>query len=310
MALDFVALDVETANARRGSICSIGLAVVAGGQVVRTENMLCRPPGDLGHFDAFNTRIHGITSSKVANAQTFRERLVQMNDIIDGRQVVAHNAAFDINAILQACDAAGVTSPELDFACTLVLSKRILKHLVNYGLTYVCDDLGIPLIRHHDAAADAEACARIAIELARRCESGSIADLASSVNVKLGRLSVGSLDRCTGRDLGADGEAKNNRATLIANLEADPGHPFYGQVMVFTGALSLQRREAGAKASAVGATLGESVTKRTTILVIGDQFDGNSVADFNTGKAIKAKKLKADGQSIEIITEKDFFDML
>ena len=82
MSLDFVAVDVETANAQRGSICSFGLSVVRSGKVVRTEDWLTRPPRQLDHFEGRNIGIHGITPGMVKHAPSFRQRLAQVLEVI------------------------------------------------------------------------------------------------------------------------------------------------------------------------------------------------------------------------------------
>ncbi|MFC4127218.1 hypothetical protein [Nocardia rhizosphaerae] len=73
MILSFAAFDVETANPARGSICSLGVAVVRDGVRVRTHSLLCRPPAAVGDFAPFNVRIHRITPARVADAPTFAE---------------------------------------------------------------------------------------------------------------------------------------------------------------------------------------------------------------------------------------------
>ena len=54
---DFIALDVETANADFGSICSIGLVHFRGGTVFKSLTILIDPEDD---FDPINVKIHGL----------------------------------------------------------------------------------------------------------------------------------------------------------------------------------------------------------------------------------------------------------
>lgn len=307
MSLDFVAVDVETANAQRGSICSFGLAVVEGGKVVRTENWLTRPPAALDWFDGFNIGLHGITPAMVEDAPAFTERLDQVLEVIGDRPVVAHNAAFDIGAVRQGCDADELDWPELTYGCTLVLSRRVL-NLLSYRLPIVCDELGISLLAHHNAGADATAAALIALELARLQEAASLEELAAGVHVRLGRLSGHAWNGCVRAWSGVGGSGYGQ--TPGANPEADPGHPLYGQVMVFTGGLSLRREDAWAAVALLGATPQKGVNKQTTMLVVGDGFSGNSIEEFHTGKAAKAVHWQAKGHTIEVLTEGDFFEML
>lgn len=188
MSLNFVGLDVETANSKRGSICSFGLSVVRNGKVVRTENWLTRPPATLNWFDGRNIGVHGITPSMVKNAPPFKKRLAQVLEFVGDLPIVAHNAAFDTSAIRGGCDADGLKWPVLTYGCTLVLSRRILLNLPSHKLPIVCDALGIPPFDHHQAGADANAAALIALKLARRQKATSLEELAFGVQVRLGML--------------------------------------------------------------------------------------------------------------------------
>lgn len=193
MSLDFVALDVETANSQRGSICSFGLSVVRNGKIVRTENWLTRPPALLDRFDGRNIGIHGITPGMVKNAPPFRMRLAQVLEVVGDLPIVAHNAAFDTSAIRGGCDADGLEWPDLTYGCTLVLSRRILPNLVCHKLPVVCKELGIPPFDHHQAGADAWAAALVALKLAGRQKASSLEELAFGVHVCLGKLNSRSV---------------------------------------------------------------------------------------------------------------------
>src|SRR5450756_894328 len=233
--------------------------------------------------------------------------MAQVLEVVGDRPVVAHNAAFDIGAIRQGCVYASVDWPELTYGCTLVLSRRIL-NLLSYRLPIVCADLGIPLLDHHHAGADANAAALIALELARRQHVNTLEELASSVDVRLGHLNIAAWLGCVRISSGSGSPGCGQ--TPYANPDADPDHPFYGQAIVFTRGLSLRREDAWAAAAAFGATPEQGVNKRTTMLVVGDGFTGNSVEEFHTGKALKAVRWQAKGHTIEVLTEGDFFEML
>jgi DNA polymerase III subunit epsilon len=63
MGLSFAALDVETPNSSRGSVCSIGVAIVRDGELVAQHSWLCQPPST--GFDTMNMSIHGIHPADV-----------------------------------------------------------------------------------------------------------------------------------------------------------------------------------------------------------------------------------------------------
>ena len=56
--LDFAAIDFETANAEQTSVCSVGIIVVRGGEIVHRYYSLIRPEPD--YYNYHNTRVHGL----------------------------------------------------------------------------------------------------------------------------------------------------------------------------------------------------------------------------------------------------------
>ena len=159
MSLTFAAIDVETANSNRGSICSFGVVVVRDGKVTEKHHFLTRPPRELDWFDGFNVMLHSIRPADVADQPGFSERLAQVLAIVGDLPVVAHNAAFDIGAIRMGCDADDLDWPTLTYACSLIMSRRAGLELLSYRLPLVCEALGFPAGQHHRADDDAEAAA-------------------------------------------------------------------------------------------------------------------------------------------------------
>jgi DNA polymerase-3 subunit epsilon len=159
----FVAIDFETADEGRDSACAVALVRVEQACIVRREVRLIRPPRR--HF--LFTPVHGITWSQVAYAPTFAEVWPELCPVLDGAVfLAAHYAPFD-RAVLEACcERGGLTPPALPFHCSMQLARQYW-NVRPTKLPDVCRFLGLPL-RHHDAGSDAEACARIILEIARR----------------------------------------------------------------------------------------------------------------------------------------------
>ena len=65
----FTAIDFETANSYRGSVCAVGIAIVDNGAIVKTDSCLVRPKEM--RFDPINIGIHGIKPDMVQSAPTF-----------------------------------------------------------------------------------------------------------------------------------------------------------------------------------------------------------------------------------------------
>ncbi|MFH0901079.1 MAG: 3'-5' exonuclease [Pseudomonadota bacterium] len=158
MSACFVALDFETADYGRDSACAVGLVRVEDGAVVARVARLIRPPRRSFVF----THIHGITWSDVAEEPTFAPVWREMCPVVDGAEfLAAHNAPFDRSVLRTCCAKAGIAPPNLPFRCTVRMARQAWG-LRPTRLPDVCAYLGLAL-KHHDAASDAEACARIVI---------------------------------------------------------------------------------------------------------------------------------------------------
>ena len=164
--MNFVALDVETANSFPGSICSIGIVRFERGEVVDQFYSLIKPPPEMGEFSRFNIRVHGISPAQVDSAPNFSELYERLDSFLSGNTVAVHNSSFDARQLYAAMEHFGIEG-KYDFACTLALSRRMLR-LPDYKLPTVCNHLGIRLDEHHNALADAAASGRILYALSSK----------------------------------------------------------------------------------------------------------------------------------------------
>jgi DNA polymerase-3 subunit epsilon len=154
----FVAIDFETADYGRDSACAVALVRVEEDQIVRRVAWLIRPP----RREMVHTGVHGITWAMVANQPTFKEIWPRLSPLLEGAAyLVAHNAPFDRSVLRACCGAAGLAEPAQDFECTVQMARRLWA-VPQANLPFLCQRFGIPL-KHHDAASDAEACARLVL---------------------------------------------------------------------------------------------------------------------------------------------------
>ncbi|MBR6441130.1 MAG: exonuclease, partial [Bacteroidales bacterium] len=79
---DFAAIDFETANGARTSVCSVGVVVVRGGVVVDTFYSLIQPEPNYYYY--WNTRIHGLSHRDTDNAPLFPDVWAQIAPRIAG----------------------------------------------------------------------------------------------------------------------------------------------------------------------------------------------------------------------------------
>ncbi len=283
--MNFVAIDVETANADMASICQIGLVKCENG-VLSDEWKTYVDPED--YFDGINVSIHGIDESIVKGAPTFPELGDTLRSYIDGKVVVCHTH-FDRVAMHQAAQRYGVCAPECTWLDSARVARRTWKECAwkGYGLYNVCKILGYDF-KHHDALEDAKAAAHIL--LAATNESGI------------------DLDGWLRRVRQPIDPTAGSSAPAIRR-EGNPEGALYGDVLVFTGALEIPRREATDLAAAIGCQVASGVTKKTTMLVVGDQDIKKLAGHEKSSKHRKAEELIACGIPIRIIKESDFKEL-
>ncbi len=155
----FTAIDFETADYKRDSACAVATVTVENNNIVHRYTQLLRPPRSKFVF----TYIHGITWADVQGSPTFAEAWPELEAIIERSDfMVAHNAPFDKGVLNKCCEAAGIITPDKRFSCTVKAAREAWQGLPSHKLNVVSDHLGIAL-QHHDAASDAEVCAKIAI---------------------------------------------------------------------------------------------------------------------------------------------------
>lgn len=333
----FAAFDVETANEDAGSIIQLGVAVVRGGKVAERYSWMCRPPKGLEYFDEANVAIHGITAADVAGEPTFPEQLAKFVEVVGDLDVVAHNARFDFTALSRACRAEDVAAPKLDFACTYMWARQMQLGLPNLKLPTLAEAAGTSLENHHDATADAVACAEVALWLMEQQRATSVKDLSQKASLNLGQIGSGRVrmvrydpsgvastgagtNAGTGASSGAKtgGSAPARRPRRNAkwdaaktpdtipdpNPDADPSGLLYQQRVTLTGDFTpYDKGFLWDKIAFAGANINKGVTKKTTILVAGPW-------DSVTSKEKRARQLQAEGQEIQIWSEKELFTAL
>lgn len=187
--LDFTAIDFETANSSNASACAVGLVRVRDGEIVEKTGWLIQPPAGHDRFFELNTRIHGIREEDVVGALGWSAQLRDLSAFIGGDILVAHNAGFDMAVIKRACEATGDEHPAYRYACSLQVARRIYQ-LESYRLPFVAAEAGFADFPHHNATADAMACAHVMIDAARRVGAYDIETLAELSGVKVSQISI------------------------------------------------------------------------------------------------------------------------
>jgi DNA polymerase-3 subunit epsilon len=279
----FTAIDVETANADFASICQIGVVRFDDGEVVSEWQSLVNPED---YFSSVNVGIHGITDESVASAPTFPQLHDSLVARLHGNVVICHTA-FDRVSIERACQRYALGVPNVTWLDSARVARRAWpEHCAQrgYGLKKLATLLSLSFTAH------------VAVEDAR--VAGCVITRAMTH---------------TGLSL-TDWLARVKQPILPTrhNHDAPEGAegPLANEVIVFTGALSMSRGEAAILAAQAGSNVRESVSRETTILVVGDQDIRKLLGHEKSSKHRRAESLIQGGQPIRIIGEADFLKLV
>ena len=156
-----------------------------------------------------------------------------------------------------------------------------------YGLKKVCKIIGFEF-KHHDALEDAKA-------------AGAIINAA----IKKTGLTIDGLFTRVGQPINGS-MAASSRIKLEGNAEGE----LFGQSLVFTGTLSIPRKEAAFMAAEIGCSVASTVSKKIDYLVVGDQDVSKLAGKVKSAKHLKAEELISKGVAIRILKESDFKELV
>ncbi|MGD8327176.1 MAG: exonuclease domain-containing protein [Sphingomonadales bacterium] len=283
--MHFVAIDFETANSDYSSICSIGLAEFQNGQKSAEWYSLINPKT---YFDPRNIDVHGITKSDIKNAPSFVDVNGKLRHFLQNKIVVTHSA-FDRAALQRATAKWKIEDIQCHWLDTARLARRTWPQFSKrgYGLKSICEFLQYEF-EHHHALEDAKASAFILLQA-------------------LDVLGLTIDQACERIRQPLDPSAPSYSASIHRN--GNPDGPLAGEKIVFTGALQFPRKEVATIAAQAGCDVSDSVTRKTTILVVGDQDLDKLAGHEKSSKHRKAESLREKGLPIKIIQESDFMDI-
>ena len=285
--LSFHAVDVETANVNRASICQIGIVTVQDGQITQEWQSLVNPED---WFDPYNVAIHGISAHTVQQSPTMPELRAELSARFTLPTVVSHSA-FDRIAFERAFARYALEPLPIRWRDSALVARRVWPEQYaqrGYGLKNIATDLGITF-HHHDALEDARTCARILLHAYAHAGATVLSLLKEGIStpVRQPRQKVYPL---SGRRVKSDG--------------------LHGKKVMFTGRLSMTRREAKELVTLAGGAVYSNATRGVTTLVVGTQNAQQQNGYAKSSKHRQIEQLITDGCSIDILTEEDFVELL
>lgn len=160
----FVVVDLEAtgSNPRSDQLIEVGMVRLQGMRPRWRYDSLVKPSIPI---PAWIQRLTGIRESSVETAPAFEEIAPDVMEGLADAIFVAHNVDFDLPFLYSHLRAEGFRPPHCSRLCTVNLARRALPDAPGYRLDTLSEHLGISLDRHHRAIDDADATARILVEL-------------------------------------------------------------------------------------------------------------------------------------------------
>ncbi len=168
----WVVVDVETSGFRPGHARVLSVAALAldgDGHVEQSVVSLLNPGVDPGP-----THVHGITAEMLEDQPVFAEIAADLAELMHGRTLVAHNAAFDYSFLTAEAEIAGVVLPVDTVMCTVELARRLELGLDNLRLETLARHWDVPQTRAHDAFDDALVLSRVLQPALRRARQREV----------------------------------------------------------------------------------------------------------------------------------------
>lgn len=274
----FVAIDVETANGNRHSICQVGMAMVSHDGRVDTHGFFVDPDEP---FHSFNSQLHGIDAGTVRGSPRFAGALAPVRSFLERHALIQHSN-FDKMAFDAACARGNLAPLTSAWSDSVRIARKAwpeLRGQGGHGLGNLKKVLNLNF-RHHDAVEDAWAAAQVVLLAEERTGQGFA-------------------------ELGATA-ATRARFPAKVGLPGNEQGPFFGQSVCFTGRLGLDRMQAARLAAQAGFEVRTGVTKALTLLVVGDQDADAAI----TTKQRRAQDLIAKGADLRVLTETEFGNLL
>jgi DNA polymerase-3 subunit epsilon len=303
--INFVAIDFETANESRASVCQVGLSFVENGKIVDTRSWLVRPKDN--RYVDFNITIHGIGPGDTVDKPEFDVIWKELYPLIEGKILIAHNAAFDMHVLRQTLDLYDLVYPNINTVCSCILSKRAYPGLLSHSLENMAHELDIMQNSHHDAGDDARVCAEICLKAFQKDGMDDFSKITDMYRIIMGTMSYDNRSYIGPRSKREYTQKQKVDAKTIVTSKHDPDNLFYDRHVVFTGTLlSMERKDAMQIIADLGGYPENGINSRTNFLIVGQQ-DFKIVDESGlSGKQKKAAQLFQKGQDIEIISEDDF----
>lgn len=285
---DYCVLDTETTglSAYYDEIIEIGILRVRNNEIVDRYDQLIKPNFDI---DDFITALTGITNDMLEGMPSIDSVKTDVLSFIGDDIILGHRTSFDMRFLNEGFKEQSYNQ----YMDTMQFARKLYPELKHHRLSDLTDYLGLHN-NEHRALADCIATKELYDAVKSRMVEKNLAI----------------------EDLWITGESHGGKGIDIKAIKpdevvVDKDGFFYNRHVVFTGKLEkMLRKDAMQLVVNLGGILDNSVNKQTNYLILGDNDYNAILKGEKSSKHKKAEKLKLEGQDIEVIDERTFYDLL
>ncbi|WP_455650455.1 exonuclease domain-containing protein [Enterocloster citroniae] len=290
-------IDIETTGLSPDydSIIEVSGIIFEGGKEKERFSSLLKPDSmydDGTYIDDFIMELTGITNEMLSEAPDTKSVLMEFHNFIGNSAIIGHNVNFDINFLYDNFEKYLSVMLTNDYVDTMRISRLFHPEEPHHRLKDLARKYKIDYSAAHRSLGDCL--------ITQKCYE----TLKQEISETYGGLDS-FIEAYQKRGQTRAGDIVSNKTDF------DTSHPLYGKVCVFTGTLEkMSRKEAMQTVVDFGGINGDSVTKKTNYLILGNNDYCPLIKGGKSNKQKKAEKLKLDGFDIETIPESVFYDML
>lgn len=309
--MDFITIDFEIANNKMNSACSMGMAFVRENEIMDKKYYLIHPP--TLEFDPEMIEVHGIKPVDVVSASNFKVIWEEIKHYFEYSTIIAHNAQFDMSVLHACLQFYSLEMPEFYYIDSIQLSKLAVNGQAGNSLKDRLSFFNIELENHHNAVADAVACAQLVLKSIETMGEKSLQSYCyahdSLTPKKFSHLKPQTEFKIKTR-------RRMPKKVDISQIEAtvetfNEDHILFGKNVVFTGDLHTMDRETAMQSLVdLGGVVKSGVSGKTDYVVVGQQDKTIVGVDGRSTKEKKALELIEKGKEIKIIDENEFLKLL
>lgn len=302
MKPNFVLIKTECCNTDMDSPCRIILQPVDGGELSAPAEFFINPE------DAeFCFTISGLDHAFLKEQPTLDESWSEMAKVICRYPVLVSAAdGYDTNVLFNA-----LANHAIDFApITYITAKNICRRGIDspiYNLDWLAMKILGSEVEEADIPGMAAAWAKLVCIATQDAAEEDLIGFCQHNRIVPGTISPEGIRKSHTI------AKKKSIPTPGAGVEVfpDESNPFCGAAVVFTGKLeTLTRQEAQTMVVRIGGIAQDRITKDTDFLIVGEQDIRVVGIDGLSGKMKKANEMREKGIPIEILSEKDFLEIM